>query len=411
MSDNTDTNTTEAPTRRDYVKYGGAVIGGGLLAGCSGGDPSSTTSGATTADETESTTTSETSSQSGQSYSVAMAPMGEVSFDSVPEAVYTGLPNTADMAIAAGKADAINSIYFPEYHGTLLNHFYERLDGVSLDWKNLKDSWGLGKEGFYELDSDVHLTDPAYATTLDSLDQADIEEIREQIAPWFGNYYSNTHSTPPTQWADGYQYYSLWEIFEKVAEVFQAKEHYQALYEERQQLLSTVEEKRPPKDEQPTVALTFPVEDHVGVFHLNAPGFLAANTRPLGAVDAFADMDFERNAQVDMEAMAEADPDVVLALFRLSSSYSIAETKKRFRDDPVGQTISAAKNDRIYAQGVRYQGPIVNLFQTEMTAKQLYPEQLGEWPGYVDGEDYPEIPESEQLFDRERVADIVNGEI
>jgi iron complex transport system substrate-binding protein len=26
----------EAPTRRDYMKYGGAVVGGTLLAGCAG---------------------------------------------------------------------------------------------------------------------------------------------------------------------------------------------------------------------------------------------------------------------------------------------------------------------------------------------------------------------------------------
>jgi len=42
MSDN-DIDTTGAPTRRDYVKYGGTVIGGGLLAGCAGqGDGRST---------------------------------------------------------------------------------------------------------------------------------------------------------------------------------------------------------------------------------------------------------------------------------------------------------------------------------------------------------------------------------
>jgi hypothetical protein len=45
-----------------------------------------------------------------------------------------------------------------------------------------------------------------------------------------------------------------------------------------------------------------------------------------------------------------------------------------------------------------------------MTAKQLYPAQFGEWPGYVDGEPYPGIPEAEQLFDRGRVADIITGE-
>lgn len=52
----------------------------------------------------------------------------------------------------------------------------------------------------------------------------------------------------------------------------------------------------------------------------------------------------------------------------------------------------------------------MNLFQLEMTAKQLFPERFGAWPGYGDGESYPEIPEAERLFDRERVTDIVAGE-
>ncbi len=89
-----DTTRYEAPTRRDYIKYGGGIVGSGLLAGCSGGDPGSTTPGTTPADETESATTSRTSPQTEQSYSVTMAPMGEVSFDAVSEDVYTGLPNT-----------------------------------------------------------------------------------------------------------------------------------------------------------------------------------------------------------------------------------------------------------------------------------------------------------------------------
>jgi len=72
-----------------------------------------------------------------------------------------------------------------------------------------------------------------------------------------------------------------------------------------------------------------------------------------------------------------------------------------------GSELTAVQNDRVLASGMRYQGPIMNLFQLEMTAKQLYPAQFGEWPGYESGSSYPEIPADEQLFDRDRVANIV----
>ncbi|VTT86258.1 hypothetical protein DM2_2296 [Halorubrum sp. DM2] len=39
----------------------------------------------------------------------------------------------------------------------------------------------------------------------------------------------------------------------------------------------------------------------------------------------------------------------------------------------------------------------------------MYPEQFGTWPEYQGGP-YPEIPEDERLFDRQRVADIINGD-
>jgi hypothetical protein len=52
----------------------------------------------------------------------------------------------------------------------------------------------------------------------------------------------------------------------------------------------------------------------------------------------------------------------------------------------------------------------MNLFNLEMTAKQLYPDRFGEWPGFGDGNAYPDVPADERLFDRERVTDIVTGE-
>ncbi|WP_363465448.1 ABC transporter substrate-binding protein [Halogeometricum borinquense] len=392
------------PTRREYVKYGSSVLCGGLLAGCAGENGSQSVPAGTP---------SETTTARDDSYSVTLEPAETVEFDHVPENVYTGLPNTADMAVAAGHGDAIISIYYPEYHGTILNHFYDRLDGVSLTWERLTDSWNLGKEGFYELDSDVHLTDPAYASTLEQLDEADVAEISDEIGPWFGNYYSDKRRDPPQSWADEYRYYSLWEIFERVAQVFRAGSRADALRDVHESMRSTIESNLPPTEERPTVALTFEgKEDTFWVYRLNANGFLTAHTRPLDATDAFADVTFEgAQTQVDYEAMLEADPDVILVLFTMSSSYSISDVREALESSPVGSEIAAVKNDRVYAQGARYQGPIMNLFQLEMTAKQVYPEVFGEWPGYVDGEPYPEIPESEQLFDRQRVADIVNGAI
>jgi iron complex transport system substrate-binding protein len=82
----------------------------------------------------------------------------------------------------------------------------------------------------------------------------------------------------------------------------------------------------------------------------------------------------------------------------------VEEQRQKLREDSVASEVAAVKNDRIYPGGTAVQGPIVNMFQTEMAAKQLYPEEFGEWHGLG------ETPEGEQLFDRQRVANIINGE-
>jgi hypothetical protein len=71
-----------APTRREYVRYGGTVIGGGLLAGCAGQSDSRSTP---TEAETDKSTPTETSTPEDDGYSVTMEPVGEVTFESVPE--------------------------------------------------------------------------------------------------------------------------------------------------------------------------------------------------------------------------------------------------------------------------------------------------------------------------------------
>src|SRR5699024_1300680 len=107
-----DRNTSEISTRREYMKYGGAVIGGGLLAGCTGSNNSGgggingTNSGggdATTGGGANSSNDSgggNGTTEGGNSYSVTMAPMGEVEFENPPKSVFTVLLHHADMVLA-----------------------------------------------------------------------------------------------------------------------------------------------------------------------------------------------------------------------------------------------------------------------------------------------------------------------
>ncbi|MEA1930883.1 MAG: ABC transporter substrate-binding protein [Euryarchaeota archaeon] len=388
-----------APTRRETIRYGGTVVGGGLLAGCTGDDSKSTTRSV------------DPESAAGEdSDTVSISPMGEVTLDSPPETVFTRLTHHAGMAFALGHGDSITAMHAPDYYDGLWNQFVERLPGVSVDWTGLYSSWEPSKEKLYDLDSDVHLADPAWITKQDGWDKADIEEIATRVSPWFGNSLSDRHAEPAAAYAEGYEYYTLWEQFELVAELFQEQARYDALADIHDELLSTIEADLPPESERPSAVMLASADiEQIYAYTLSNPGFLTAHTRPFGARDAF-DGEVDSNSVVDFETLLDADPDVIFLLGGFEPETSLPERREAFRSDPVAAEITAVQDDRLYPQGARYQGPILNLFQLEMTAKQLFPDVFGVWPQYDEGP-YPDIPEDEQLFDRQRVADIINGEL
>lgn len=400
----------EALTRREWLTYGGAVVGGGLLAGCS--DTQGVGEAGTTAstDAANGDETTRAPAETDRSYAVSMSPVGEVTFESPPETVFTRLTHHADMAFALGRGNSVTAMHAPDYYDGLWNQFVERLPGVSLDWSGLYSSWEPSKEQLYELDSDLHLADPAWLVKQDSWSRSDIAEIAENVSPWFGNSLSDRHQQPPDTWEGSYEYYTLWEQFELVAEAFQERERYQALAAIHDDLLSTIESALPPESERPTAVMLASADlDEIWAYTMDQPGFLNAHTRPLGPRDAFEGA-IETNSTVDFEVLLEADPEVILFLGGLEPGTSLPKRRDTFKSDPAATEITAVRNDRMYAQGARYQGPILNLFQLEMTAKQLYPERFGQWPTYEAGP-YPEIPADERLFDRQRVADIINGEL
>jgi ABC-type Fe3+-hydroxamate transport system substrate-binding protein len=406
-----DTNTTEALTRRDYMTYGGAVIGGGLLAGCLGDGGEETPAGTPTKTASRTPTATESDGTDGDgSYSASISPMGEVTFEQPPETVFTRLTHHADMMFALGRGDSVNAMHAPEYYDGLWNQYVERLPGVDLDWTGLYSSWQPSKEKLYELDSDVHLADPAWIGVQEAWDRDDLDEVAEEISPWFGNSLSDRHIEPQVEWVQNYEYYTLWEQFGIVAEAFQEQERYRALAEIHDELMTTIEAGVPPEEERPTAIMIAAADiEEIYSYLVEAPGFLNSHVRPFDPRDAY-EGEVENNTVVDFEAILEADPDVILHLGGMEPNTDMAARREAFREDPVAGEVAAVKNGRVYAQGARYQGPILNLFQLEMTAKQLYPDAFGEWPTYDSGP-YPELPAEEQLFDRQRVADIINGAI
>jgi ABC-type Fe3+-hydroxamate transport system substrate-binding protein len=383
-----------------------------LLAGCTGDGGSEPTNTSTETDDDGATETP--TATEDPSYSVTLSPVGEVTFEEVPEEVMAYSPHYADMLLAFGQIDKLNSLGFPEAYGKGLTYFLDSMDGVEFDYSGLTQLFSNGsfdKELLYELDSDVHLMDPAWLSSFDGWDRSDTEEIVDAIAPFFGNRYSRENTKPPEGWRDGYRYYTLWELSGKVAQVFQREARFEALEQEYEKLYGRIRSNLPPRSERPTVGLVAFYQDEFYPYKISGPGFGKAHTRPMGAPDAFADSDRTYNenygSAYDYEGMLEIDPDVILHNFATGPFYDWDSVKETVTSDDVGKELTAVKNDRFYASGDSFQGPLKNLFQLEMTAKQLYPEQFGEWPGFEEGDAYPDFSADEQLFDHDRVRDVV----
>ncbi|SDK17559.1 ABC transporter substrate-binding protein [Natronorubrum texcoconense] len=387
MSDDTTNTTHETPTRRDTLKYGGALATGAALAGCSelvgqDGDEAAETTG-------------------GESYSVSMEPMGSVAFDRVPERWIAYDGGYADMAVALGQAAGLAGIGGADRYYTAV---YDELPGVTVDRDVLEQYPEVRtKEEFYELESDVHLYDPQMLVNWFDWDDDDVEEIASNVAPFVGNLIFRRSD----EWHD-YRYYTLYEAFEKVAEVFQQQARYEAFSELHTEYIAAIQERLPPSDERPTAFLTFEGADEPEAFspyRLDDGGTSKKQWRDLGVHDALAGTGTENlsttnRGKLDYENLLEVDPDVILVRGheRKSATEFRNTVLEYMQSHPVGSELTAVQNGRVYRGGYLNQGPIHNFFLTERAAKQLFPEEFGDVTG------------DERLFDRQRVADIITGD-
>ena len=406
------TTNDRASTRRTFLTYGGAVLGSGLLAGCSGqsGSQSESTSTETetsTGTSTDEPTTTEDSSSAAESssYSVSMEPVGELTFDAVPKRWIAYDGGYADMGVALGKGDGMTGV---GGSGRYYTYVYDELPGVSVDREPLEandlGNAGMSKEIFYELDNDVHLMDPQMLVNWFDWSEEDVDEIATNVGPFVGNLIFRREDA----WHD-YRYYTLYEAFEKVAQVFQEEERFQAFKALHDEFIADIQSRIPSADERPNVLLVYEGSDQPEEFspyRLNDKGTSKKQWHDLGVGDALAGtgvkgLSTTDRGRIDYETMLEVDPDVImLRAHERKSATEFRDTVLEFmRNHPVASELTAVKNGRVYRGGYLFQGPIQNLFLTERGAKQLYPDVFGE------------VTSDEELFDRQRVADIVNGEI
>jgi iron complex transport system substrate-binding protein len=404
------------------VKYGGAVLGGGLLAGCTGNSgggstPESTETETATPSPTETEATTETETDDGP-YSVEMYPVGEVEFEEVPETWLAEFQDAyGDMAVALGQADGNKTQTLGRF-----KLWYDLL-GIEFD-ADFPSTWndgGYSKEVFFELDPDVNLNDPNLLMQWDSnFKESDLEAVAENTGPFFSCY--NRRVNTEWQLEAGYpdRAPTMLEAFEKVGEVFKQEERAAAFVELHEEVQTEVQSKLEGVEPAEIGLINGGSDMKKGEFYPLDPtrgGYEMKHFRDLNVEDGFADInDDVYGGTIDYEELLEVDPDILVVHWDIVNDLEgggwnpeMFRTNRiePMKNDPIGQELTAVQNDNVIPGAYPEQGPIVNLFSTEVTAQTLYPEQFGEFSW----EQYPEVPKENQLFDRDRVRDIVNGNI
>ena len=397
--------------RRQLLASGASLIAAGF-AGCAG----SSTDGTDSTDqspgtETDSNIASETANSGTTasdptSYTVRMEPNDPYTFEEVPETYGVGTSPFIDMGMALG----IHPTATTGLERAPLK-FYDLLDlgfDESQIVKIASDAEsGYDKENFYAADADVWLISRNNISRYVNWDASDFVDVESQTGPFLG---TTLRFAPQSAVQNEPNPYTMYEAFEKVADIFQRQQRFQAWQSLHNDLMSTIEDALPPEDERPTVAAIWRgVSPDSGRFRIAPLHRLGNNTKSyyrLGMQDAFKGQ--YPDGPVGYEELTRADPDYIGAVGALTSATHeefVNTVIDPFENNENGQRLRAVQNGNVIRSGGQYMGPIVDMFSTEAVAKQVYPDEFGEWPGAVS-----DIPESEQLFDRQRLIDIVNGD-
>ncbi|ADQ69288.1 ferrichrome-binding protein [Halogeometricum borinquense DSM 11551] len=382
--------------RRQFIGVGASALAAGL-AGCSssGGEGNTETNTSTSTSQGKTAT----STPEDTSYTVSMSPTGDVTLEKPPESVAHYFPGYADMAVALGHGDTINSMGLPSRYHT--NHYTE-LDGVSIDKESLTKlvgDAGISKEIFYDLDSDLHMIDPQWLIKNNTfgLDAADIEEISEKVSPFFGN----TIFRRTDKWHD-YRYYTLYDAFEKVAEVHQEQEKFSRLKSFHDQYITDIQTKLPGPNSRPNALLCWQGSNEPETFYparLSGKGTNKKAFHDVGITDALSGTGIDglsesNRGTIDYETVLEIDPDSILLRGHEQKTREEFENTvvKFMKNHEVASELRAVKNGKVFRGGPIYPGPLHHLFLVERYATGYFPDTF-----------------SGELFDREELASIITS--
>lgn len=349
-------------------------------------------------------------------YGVTMSPMGTVQFDHVPRRVVTQDANYNDMLVTIRQEQRLVAT---GYAGNFFDGFYAQLRGVpvALEPGRLTYLAGSGgqfdKELLYALHADVHHIDPLQLALSRGWSRADVEEIARNVGPFFANRYSRENNYPGKE---PYDYYSIWELADKVAQVYRRPQRVDRLKAVYDKLIRDIAARLPSPEQRPRIGLVFYSRERFTPYSLLRGGFGQAQYRDVGARDAFASIQAttyggggSAGVALDLEGLLALNPDVLIVPFAIYPASQSATSRNSYtellklKDNPLAGRLTAFREMRIYPGGTPLQGPVFYLFQIEMAAKQIYPDIFGP---YRDDQQYPP---QEQLVDRQWVASILQG--
>jgi iron complex transport system substrate-binding protein len=219
---------------------------------------------------------------------------------------------------------------------------------------------------------------------------------------------------------------SMLEAFEKVGTVLGEGARVDAWLDLHEDLQAALRSRLPSADDAPSIGLinsgSNPAEGTFYVLDLADQGYEKKPYRDLGVVEqnAFAGVETGQYGETDYETMLEVDPDVIVVHWGITTgsvtfdgdgAFDAEQFRKQFvapmEDDDVGSRLTAVQNGQVLPGPTAEQGPLVNAFQTELTARLLFPEAFGE----LDFDAPLDVPEEQRLFDRGRVRDILDGDV